>query len=76
MFEIREDGDGSMEIWVNGVRVIELCSDDDDLDTASEVATAIAARLGQSVNHDMNYEWDPEEQELVPIDRGCHETDG
>lgn len=56
--EIRTDQGDFSEIWVNGTEVMSLCSDDDDLGTATKVAMAVGVAMGAEVVIDTNYEWD------------------
>lgn len=55
--EVRSDGGDFAELWVNGVRVLDLNSDADDLTTADEVAQAIGDALGIPVIIDNDYDW-------------------
>lgn len=57
--EVRGDGGDFAEIWVNGARILELCSDDDDLTTASTVAKNIATALAATFSESNDYEWVP-----------------
>jgi hypothetical protein len=65
--EIREDGGDFMEILVDNVLVLELCTDEDDFTTVDKVVDALAKATDASVTRSNDkYVWNSDFHRLVP----------